>query len=315
MNGSVGSDGPGDTRRRGVVPVLVHVAQQAADVGGDEVGLERPGRVGVAERQRQVGDAAEHDALVADRLAHIDLGAVDGERQAADQQQVQAGRGDDDVGLDLLARRQPYAALGERVDRVGDERGVSLAQRPEQVAVGDEAETLVPRVVLRTEVGIEREPGGQLALDALAQDSLHETRGAAREVEHAQRQQRVLPPHRFVRGAAREQAAGGGGQRIDRGQRQDVAGRALQHRHVCGGLCHRRHQRHRRRAAADHQHPLAGVVEVLGPVLGMHDAPREALAAGELRREALVVAVVAGAGVEEVAAQAQRSRPCRSARP
>ena len=34
---------------------------------------------------------------------------------------------------------------------------------------------------------------------------------------------------------------------------------------------HRRDQRHRGGAAADDDHPLAGIVEVLGPVLRVHD--------------------------------------------
>src|SRR5215218_4332113 len=41
----------------------------------------------------------------------------------------------------------------------------------------------------------------------------------------------------------------------------------------------------------------------------MDDLPLEALGAGELRREALVVAVVAGAAVEEVAGQLDRLAP------
>ena len=85
------------------VAVLVHVVEQAADVVAGEVALQRPRGVGVAERDRQVGHAAEHHALVAHRLGDLDLAAVDGDLHAAERQQVQAGGGDDQVGLELGA--------------------------------------------------------------------------------------------------------------------------------------------------------------------------------------------------------------------
>ena len=83
-----------------------------------------------------------------------------------------------------------------------------------------------------------------------------------------------------------------------------------------GGLLgHRGHERHRGRAAADHDDALARVVEVLGPLLGVHDPAGEALGARELGRVALVVAVVAAAHEEEVAGEAHGPRRCRRARP
>ena len=84
---------------------------------------------------------------------------------------------------------------------------------------------------------------------------------------------------------------------------------------MCGLLGHRRDQRHGGRAAADHDDPLALVVEVLGPVLRVDHLALEALAAGELGRVALVVAVVAAAHREEAAGEAGASRRCRCVRP
>ena len=60
-----------------VVSVLVHVVEQPAHVLAGEVALERPRRVRVAERDRQVRHAAEHHALVAHRRETVDLAAVD----------------------------------------------------------------------------------------------------------------------------------------------------------------------------------------------------------------------------------------------
>ena len=56
---------------------------------------------------------------------------------------------------------------------------------------------------------------------------------------------------------------------------------------------HRGNERHRRRTAADHDDALAGVVEVLRPLLGMDDGARESLDPLELGRVSMVVVVVA----------------------
>ncbi len=79
--------------------------------------------------------------------------------------------------------------------------------------------------------------------------------------------------------------------------RHDVGGRALQHRDVSSLVRHRRHKRHSGCARADDHDALAGVVEVLRPVLRVNHFSLEAVAAGELGQEAFVVVVVTGAGV------------------
>ena len=73
---------------------------------------------------------------------------------------------------------------------------------------------------------------------------------------------------------------------------------------MLGLPCHRRDEGDGRGAAADHDDALAGVVVALRPVLGMDDVAAEALAPLEVRGEALVVAVVARARVEEAAGDA-----------
>ena len=174
----------------------------------------------------------------------------------------------------------------------------------EEVAVGDEAHALVPRLVARLEVRV----------DVVARRKLRSTplrirrlirpgaRRLARKKALASRAffQRTIGYATLAGSSASQRLAIGSW----RGQREDVARRALEHRHVRGALGHRGHERHRGRAAADHDDALARVVEVLGPELRMDDLAGEALGALELRREALVVAVVAAAQVEEVAGQA-----------
>ncbi len=66
------------------------------------------------------------------------------------------------------------------------------------------------------------------------------------------------------------------------------------------------HERHRGGAAADHDDPLAGVVEVLGPGLGVDERALEASMPGEVGQVAVVVAVVAAAREEEAARELDR---------
>ena len=195
------------------------------------------------------------------------------------------------------------ALLGERVDAVGDDRRGSVADRLEQVAVGNEAQALVPRVVLGLEMRVDVVAGGELFLQAFAQQRLHRSRPATAELEAEHRAQHVLPAHDRIGRARREPAAQRIGDRVLRRQRDDVARRALQHRDVRRGLGHRGDERDGGRAAADHHDLLAGVVDVIGPLLWMHDLSGEALGALEVRRVALVVAVVAAAHQQEAAGQ------------
>ena len=90
-----------------------------------------------------------------------------------------------DVGLELRAGREPDARLGERLDLVGDDRRAAARDRLEQVAVGHEAQALVPRVVARREVRVDVVARrAAAARDARADQPLHAARGrAAAELE------------------------------------------------------------------------------------------------------------------------------------
>ena len=93
------------------------------------------------------------------------------------------------------------------------------------------------------------------------------------------------------------------GERVARGALDHVGRRPLQHHDMGGAAGERGDDRHRRRAAADHQHPLADVVDVVGPALRIDDAAAEAFEAGKVRPVAALVAVIAGADDEEAAGQ------------
>ena len=71
------------------------------------------------------------------------------------------------------------------------------------------------------------------------------------------------------------------GDRVPPRQHGEVRGGALQHGDVRGGLGHRGHQRHGGRAAADDHDAPAGVVEVVGPGLRVHEPAGEVLSPGK----------------------------------
>ena len=81
-------------------PRGLHVVEQPADEVGDEVGPQRPARAEVAEHPGHVGHAGEHHAAVGDGVGEVERLAVDGEVDVAEHAEVEAGGGDDDVGVE-----------------------------------------------------------------------------------------------------------------------------------------------------------------------------------------------------------------------
>ena len=67
------------------------------------------------------------------------------------------------------------------------------------------------------------------------------------------------------------------GEFVDIRPRVEVGRRTLQHRDVLAVVGHRRDQRRSGRTRTDHEHPLARVVEVVGPGLRVHDLALVAL--------------------------------------
>ena len=76
------------------------------------------------------GTPLEHRALVDDAFGQLDRLAVDVELDAAEREQVEAGGGDDDVGVELLARsasRMPRSVNVVDVSVTTDARPVAIA--------------------------------------------------------------------------------------------------------------------------------------------------------------------------------------------
>ena len=101
---------PGSRGRQGAAPgshlanaFPVHGVQRPADECSDQVSFERPRCIDVAEDEREIGNAREHQALVLQSLAGIDGLTVNDQIDAAVQLQYKAGRGDDNVGFEFHA--------------------------------------------------------------------------------------------------------------------------------------------------------------------------------------------------------------------
>src|ERR1700691_4569197 len=117
----------------------LHVVEQAAHVVTGQVAFEGPGRVRVPNGYGEVRHALEHHALVDQLAGDVHALPADAELDPADEQQLEAGSGDDDVGLELVAGLQQQAPFGERVDVSGVHGDPAAADRLEHVAVGARA--------------------------------------------------------------------------------------------------------------------------------------------------------------------------------
>lgn len=77
--------------------------------------------------------------FVGQRIGEIDGAAVDADLETADDLEHQPGRRHDDVGRKLASVLQTDTVAGKRVDLAGDDGGALLADRLEQIAVGNKA--------------------------------------------------------------------------------------------------------------------------------------------------------------------------------
>ena len=76
---------------------------------------------------------------------------------------------------------------------------------------------------------------------------------------------------------------------------------------MCRALSERGHERDGCRTAADDDNVFVGVVEIVGPLLWMHERAAKSFYTEPFRCVAVFVVVVAGAEKEEVAGELLRS--------
>ena len=187
----------------------------------------------------------------------------------------------------------------------------------EQVAVRNEAHALVPGIVGRGEVGGDVVVRPEVVAHP-AQDAPPGLGGAlAGEIVEEDRHQHVAPAHEAIGERLGQPSPQVVGQRVHRRARDHIARRPLQHGDVACGARERRDEGHRRRPAADHHHAPAGVVQVLRPGLGVDEPAPVAVGAGKARHEPARVVVVARAGEQEAAGEADGrvARPLHLQRP
>lgn len=145
-------------------PLILHSLEQAGEEVGGGVGAQRPRRVGVTDDKGGVGEILQHHAAPEELLSMVDELPVDLDRRAAADEDAETGRGDDDVRVEATARVQLDALGCDLFDGVGDDVGVAGAETLVEVAIGGDAESLVPDVVARLEVRVERDVRGQFGL-------------------------------------------------------------------------------------------------------------------------------------------------------
>ena len=296
----------GSERHRHLLRLLVlHVGEQAAHEVGDQVRAERPARPEIAEHPHHVGHAGEHHAAIGDRVGEIERLAVDGEIDVAQHVEIEAGGGDDDVGLELLAGLQANAGLGEALDLVGDHRGLAGPDALEEIAVRHEGDALPPRPVGRREVGVHVVVGAEMGAHAAQQFLLHDFRLFERAAREHGLVVQDLAAHDLVDpGFVDLELAQRIGEVVGVAGGAEIGRRALQQGDVAALARDRRHQRGGRGARTDDDDLLAGIVEILRPGLGVHDAALEVLHPLPFGRVAFGVAVVALAHPQEVRREA-----------
>ena len=220
--------------------------------------------------------------------------------------EVEAGRGDDDVGFQLLAGFQQDALLGEAVDLVGDDGGLAGLDALEQVAVGNERDALPPRPVFWREVGRDVVVLAEIGFDRRQQILLGRFRLLKGLAGEGVLVEQDFSPRDFVDPLFVDlqfpQLLGD----LDRvAPGAEIGRRALQHGDMRAIVGHRRDQRRRGSARADHDDALVLVVEIFRPFLRMDDRALELGHVLPLRRIALGVAVIALAHPEEIGGEAK----------
>ena len=105
--------------------LVVHFPQEAADIIGDNIGLQCPRRVDIAEHAREIGDVVEHHTLIIEMLAKVDRCTVNADCGLAHRHKIEARGGDNDVGVEMFSRLQLDTCFGKLVDMLGNNLGLT----------------------------------------------------------------------------------------------------------------------------------------------------------------------------------------------
>ena len=208
---------------------------------------------------------------------------------------LQSCGGDNDIGIELYPFLRHNTMIGDSLNSIRHYIRLSALQRIEEIPIGADAQPLLPRPVARCEVGIQFHSFGDRFRGHAKKHAFRGVGEGAAEFEEEEGDDEEFPPHDFEGPFLGKPFARPVAYWVDGGLREDVARRTLEHcdsgsrgcddRENCYGCC----------AGADYDHAFIGVVEVLGPELGVYDSAFEVLQAWDVRFQGVVVVVVAGA--------------------
>lgn len=144
--------GIASNRSKLTIAFVFHVLEDTDEVFDDELDSEGPGGVGVSNSECHVGNISAHHSLVNKSLRNVDNIAIYGHRDATKHLDVQTSGCYDDVSVQLASTLEGNATFVEFVNMVGHNRGSARTQALEEVRIGDDANSLIPWVVRRSEV-------------------------------------------------------------------------------------------------------------------------------------------------------------------
>src|SRR5262249_14591977 len=153
--------------------------------------------------------------------------------------------------------------------------GPARSDRLEEIAIGCQTESLIPRIVTWTEMGGDVVVRSELPSHAVEDHRFGPLRVALAEPEEVDACQYIFPAHYAACRLVRQPATQGVGDRILIGPGNDIGWRSLQHRHVSRRFGELRHERDRGGAAANHNHPPVGKIDVLRPFLRVDNTTLE----------------------------------------
>ena len=116
-----------------------HVVEQLGEIERGNVGLQGPRGVGVAHDEGEVWHVADHDAVVDEVVGSVVLLAVNEDLHGAEGEVLlhgEAGGGDDEVGVHVLAVLHLDPLLGQVVDVTGHHGGLPLPDHGGDESVG-----------------------------------------------------------------------------------------------------------------------------------------------------------------------------------
>ena len=173
-----------DRRHCAGLPFGLHLLQQPDKQADGSVTAKRPARVRVAKDKGEVGDVLQHSTAPDELIADAKGLAVNAESCVAAELDFQSRSSDDDVDvIERLAVLQLNAFLRDSVNMAGHNVCLATAERSEEVAVGGNAQSLLPGAVGGREMLVD----GQLCPDELF------LRAGAEEIDGLRREETTVP--------------------------------------------------------------------------------------------------------------------------